>query len=243
MRAVAALCSYQAIRAAEIDLTYNEVPRDSEVPVQVICFWGASGAGKSREVSRILRENDEDDDAYWSPGNKWFPGYDNHGIVVLDDFRGSWWRLNTMLKIIDRHPYRIENKGGHRQMRATRFYITSIKHPREWYNQEQIGSEPIEQILRRITEIRHFPNLVPEVGVPEVEGNNRSSTFFSTSNGDVTSVEVDHDSQETLPDLEPTQEYAPMSVAYTPMSAPGAVWGPPPLESQPRWGVNSGFEW
>jgi len=166
MRAVVGVFNFQAIRVAEIFLKYNETVRDHDVPVVVHVLWGATGVGKTRKVTEMIG----DGDAYWHQGTKWWDGYDAHDIVVLDDFRGSWWPYHTLLRVIDRYPCMVEVKGGNRQLRATTFYITSTMHPRNWYN---LPGDSIDQLLRRVTTISEEFGPVPEVGVPEVAGNNR----------------------------------------------------------------------
>ncbi len=148
-------------------LTYNEEPRDADVPNIVHWYYGPSGAGKTMAIKAAVM----DQDAYWkSPNDQWWDGYDSHETVVLDDFRGSWMKFTNLLRLLDSTPLRIQNKGGFRQMKARTFYISSIRHPQFIYNLED---EPVRQLLRRITQIHHIQEAVPEVGVPEVEGNSR----------------------------------------------------------------------
>ena len=184
MRLVVTQCNYQQIRVAEKYLTWCEDERNahwSEMDVQ--WAWGPTGSGKTEWV----REQTKDLDAFWMVPGKWWDGYDNHAVVVLDDFRGSWWKLSYMLRLLQPSPFRVEIKGAHRQMRAVRFLITSVMHPREVYSMQVDDPEkdPIEQLLRRINNIIHFGSLgaappppviePPEtrVDVEEVGGNTR----------------------------------------------------------------------
>ena len=56
-------------------------------------------------------------------------GYTNQDTVVLDDTM----RLTDLQRLIDHYPYWVEIKGGSVPMLATRYVITSNKHPEEWY--------------------------------------------------------------------------------------------------------------
>lgn len=107
-------------------------------------------------------------DPYWKRnGSKWWQGYDAHEDVIIDDFRGEWWPLTWMLALLDSTECRVECKGGSRQFKPRRVYITSIEHPEYAYG--QTGREPVQQLLRRITNIIDL-GAVPEDLVPEVGG-------------------------------------------------------------------------
>ena len=53
--------------------------------------------------------------------------------MVLDDFKDDTMRLTDLQRLIDHYPYWVEIKGGSVPMLATRYVITSNKHPEEWY--------------------------------------------------------------------------------------------------------------
>lgn len=137
--------SFQAIRGAEILLKYKEEPRDW-LPV-VKWFWGGTGTGKTRTAFEELP------DAWVSAKNlKWWDGYDGHESVIIDDFRGDFCTYHELLRILDRYPYRVECKGGSRQLRARTIIITAPFRPELAY----ATLEDKGQLLRRISEIRCF---------------------------------------------------------------------------------------
>ena len=135
--------SFQSIRLAECYLTYNETRRNWKPFVSWI--YGPTGTGKSE----MAQENCEPD--YWMSNKnlRWWQGYDAHENVIIDDFRGDFCTFHELLRILDKYPYRIEVKGGSRQLLARNIYITSPFHPKEVYNTR----EDIGQLLRRIDEI------------------------------------------------------------------------------------------
>lgn len=149
MREVSAIAkNAQQITVAKAYLTWNEMERDFKP--RVVWYWGKPGIGKSRRCREELAGGDI---FTKNTGTKWWDGYDAHEAVILDDFRGSWWPITYMLGLIDRYPFLLEVKGGHRQMLARDIFITSVQHPKEMYN---LPDEPIEQLLRRIDKIVHI---------------------------------------------------------------------------------------
>lgn len=179
MRAVTSRCTYQQIRVAQAFLSLNERERliGPEEALDVIVYYGPTGTGKSHAVRTMC---DGDDDVYWHTGTKWWDGYDGHGTVVFDEFRSNQVSMSRLLRILDKGPLRVEYKGGYRQLLAHRFIFTTNSHPRDWY---RVVGEAQDQLLRRMTAIHHMVDPyvvpmevevpVPEVGVPEVVGNNR----------------------------------------------------------------------
>nr|WAE42854.1 MAG: replication associated protein [Cressdnaviricota sp.] len=157
MRRVTTVGNMQQIRVAERFLTYNEPERDWVT--EVIWISGASGVGKSRRAREICNP----DDTYTqNRGGKWWDGYDGHEDIILDDFRDSWWSLTDMLALLDRYGYQVEVKGGHRQIRARRIIVTSVKTPDECYG-NALGNDR-EQLRRRISQHIHLVAEVAEVG-------------------------------------------------------------------------------
>lgn len=118
----------------------NEVPH-------VTVLYGLTGVGKSRQARELLT------DYYtWGPEqNHWFDGYEGQKEVLLEEFRGQL-PLGMMLRLLDRYDCKVQYKGGMIEFVATKIVITSPKHPQEWY--ESIGNDKIDQLLRRITEIK-----------------------------------------------------------------------------------------
>jgi hypothetical protein len=134
----------QVIRCCQTMLKYHERVRDFKP--EVVWIYGDSGSGKTRYVAEKCAE----EDTYWKNSTKWWGGYDAHEVTVMDNFRASDMKMNELLKLIDRYPHCVKVKGGSRQMLSKKFYITSIKHPKDVYN---LPEEQISQLLRRIDRI------------------------------------------------------------------------------------------
>lgn len=146
MRAVVETArSLQSIRMAEIYLTYHEEKRDWKPLVK--WYHGATGTGKTKQAYA-----DSVDPFICGETNKWWQGYDKHEHVIIDDFRKDFIKFHELLKLLDRYAYLVECKGGSRQLLAKQIIITSPYHPKQVYD----GREDIQQLIRRIDEIREF---------------------------------------------------------------------------------------
>lgn len=153
--------SYQAVRFAE---TLKKYRRPEKPECKVMWFYGGTGTGKTRTAFEIAGP------LAWISGKnlKWWEGYDEHEAVIIDDFRKDFCTFHELLRILDRYPYSIECKGGSRWLTAKLIIITCPYHPAVLYETK----ENVNQLLRRIHEIRHF---ALEHGT-EVAGNNSAAT-------------------------------------------------------------------
>jgi hypothetical protein len=92
--------------------------------------------------------------AYFTPATlQWWDGYDGHEDVIVDDFRASFCKLEYLLRLTDRYPFRVAYKGGFRQFLAKRIFFTSAFSPEQLFSG---GNDNVDQLLRRINTIREF---------------------------------------------------------------------------------------
>lgn len=121
---------------------------------EVTVLYGPTGTGKTRRVYSLVP--DIDDFFRWDPNmEKWFDGYTGQDFVLFDEFRGQL-SIGQMLALLDGYPgTRVQFKGGTALWSPTRIFLTSPKHPREWYPSLN-GSDKIDQLLRRIDTITHL---------------------------------------------------------------------------------------
>lgn len=98
---------------------------------EVFVFYGPTGSGKSRRAwsetaSLGLPTYSKD------PRTKFWCGYRGQELVVIDEFRGGI-DIAHLLRWFDRYPCSVETKGGSTPLCATKFWITSNLHPRDWF--------------------------------------------------------------------------------------------------------------
>jgi len=139
--------NYQSMKMGEMMLKHNELPRKIE-PIEVIWYYGSSGKGKTRKVF------DTEVNIFRPTTYRWWEGYDGHNIVLIDDFRDSFCSFVNLLKLTDIYPFRVQTKGGSRQVKYNKIYITSDKSPRVIF--EDLDDTEYKQLSRRITKQINF---------------------------------------------------------------------------------------
>lgn len=118
----------QVIRTCEKVLAYKETPRNWK-PI-VIWIYGPTGTGKSYRARTF---GTPENTYVKSSGSKWWDGYDAHEVVILDDFRDSWFEFTEMLSLLDRYEKRVEVKGASRQFKPRMIIVTSVFEPKDCY--------------------------------------------------------------------------------------------------------------
>lgn len=126
--------------------------------ITVTVFYGDTGTGKTRSVY----EKHPDLYALDNPMGQslWWDGYSGQSTLLLDDFYG-WIRHSYLLRLLDGYPCRLAVKGSFTEAFWTEVYITSNRHPREWYS--KLGVRP--ELKRRI----HHVYLYSEGADPQEE--------------------------------------------------------------------------
>ena len=147
-------------RAFQAYTALKATPRNWETTV--IVLWGKTGTGKTRFAMDQTK-----DTTFWIPGDyQWFDGYNGQEIVIFDDYRGEY-KLQMLLKLLDRYPMSVPIKGGFTNWAPKTIYITSNINPNHWYGDGDTYS--VSAMYRRITTVRScFESLYDENGLIEI---------------------------------------------------------------------------
>lgn len=119
----------------------------------VICFWGASGVGKTRRVYDAEDFEDIVSIALGTNNNVWFSEYNTQPAVLFDDINGKMFRYKHLLALLGDRNTTVPVHGFQRPWHPSRIYMTSDQHPSTWYDHRKDGD--CEQLLRRIDYIYH----------------------------------------------------------------------------------------
>lgn len=112
-------------------------------------YWGETGAGKTRKA------REENPGAYLKNANKWWDGYVDQDVVVIDEWSPEHACLASHLKQwADHHPFAAESKGGMMCIRPKKIIITSNYSPEECF-EKAADLEPI----RRRFKVTHFTKI------------------------------------------------------------------------------------
>lgn len=137
-----------------------ERPRDRNIPKRIFCLWGPTGVCKTRRCFDICESRGSDFYVWDADMKSWWDGYAAHKYVIMDEFRAQI-PMGTLLRLLDRYPTRVQFKGGSCQFVADYIFITSPKHPREWYFDSM--SDKIDQLIRRFEKIVHVTSADMEI--------------------------------------------------------------------------------
>jgi len=117
--------------------------------IETTILWGDSRTGKTgyvynnHNINEIFKLD--------SANKLWWDGYNGQKILLIDDFYGDWIKYSALLNILDKYPLRCEIKGGFTYANWTTVYITSNKHPSEWYSEGMTDA-----FKNRINFIKYF---------------------------------------------------------------------------------------
>jgi len=123
--------------------------RDPANEMNVVCYWGKSGCGKTRKAVEEFAGK-----PYYmkTPTTKdWWDGYDGEEHVIIDEADKGYLKLCEMLSILDRYPCKVNVKGDVMEFTATSIILTANKHPELWYT--NCSTEERRGIIRRINRV------------------------------------------------------------------------------------------
>jgi len=126
-----------------IGLTYP--PRSSKPMVHWL--HGRAGTGKTRYVI------DKYTDVYIKDHTKWWNGYKQQEVILIDDFDSHLWEFRVLLLVLDRYPYQGEYKGGYINVNSPIIFVTCEFHPRYYWKDNELA-----QVTRRLDSITELPS-------------------------------------------------------------------------------------
>lgn len=129
----------------------NIVGGSREGAPEVIIYWGPTGSGKTRTV------HERAPDVWIYPGSSnavWFDGYVAQPDVLFDEFDGSYFKITYLLRLLDRYRMQVPVKGGFRNWKPKRIFITSNIDPQQWY--ANASDAHIAAFYRRVTSVNYM---------------------------------------------------------------------------------------
>lgn len=127
--------------------TLKSIAADHDSPVgiekTVFVYYGRTGTGKSRRAFEEAGSSVYVKD----PRSKFWCGYRGEPNIIIDEFRGGI-DISHILRWFDRYPVRVELKGSSAPLKASKIWVTSNLHPRDWY--PGLDLETSSALLRRL---------------------------------------------------------------------------------------------
>lgn len=125
----------------------NAVDPPRAFKTQVCIFIGSAGTGKSSLANKFPTPYVPAE----ATSSQFFDHYDprHHKTVILDDYNGRI-KFQTLLQMMDEHPYQVNVKGGKVNWKPDWLIICSNKHPDEWYVKASLDPRLWQAFNRRV---------------------------------------------------------------------------------------------
>lgn len=138
----------------------NELLSDRNCRPTVHWHYGVTDCGKTYNAKEIV--NHEIDKFYIKDSTKWWDGYKQQPLIIIDDFDGKW-PYRDLLRLLDENPYQGQLKGGYVKINSPDIVITCEHHPEFFWGPggkdfEHATENSLNQVLRRIAKIKFFFN-------------------------------------------------------------------------------------
>lgn len=114
--------SYQSMRMAELKYKYLEEERPIIIPD---VYWIFGGTARERKCKAYMLG----EGAYRPLSDKWWDGYDGEETVIIEEIDEKYCTAKRLNQLTDCFPFRVETKGGSRQVQYNRIIITSESYP------------------------------------------------------------------------------------------------------------------
>jgi len=123
---------------------------DNPPELKHVWIWGPTGSGKSRKSRSLLKERFPSVPLYNKLQNKWWDHYRPGQPALLDDLGLEVGKmLAGYLKLwLDMYVFKVEYKGGAKDIRPPLLVITSNYHPWDMFGHDVEGL--YEPIMRRV---------------------------------------------------------------------------------------------
>lgn len=125
--------------------------------VDVHVIWGDTRTGKTRFVYDKFGPANVYTAKFNENGKLWMNGYSGQKVLLINEFYGQA-RLGFMLELLDNYVQQLETKGGFIVTQWDTVYITSNKHPQDWYDTEKIPLKPLAALAGRFKSVTNFAN-------------------------------------------------------------------------------------
>jgi hypothetical protein len=131
-----------------IDKCYTLFTPQRNQKTEVSWIYGLTGIGNSELAKKLGGPN-----CYWKENDtKWWDGYDNEEVVIIDEFRPTkYFSIKKLLGLFDKFPMKIEYKSGTKEFVSKKIIITTPKPPNRTFDNEE--REDIQQLIRRIEHV------------------------------------------------------------------------------------------
>lgn len=155
-----------------------ELIKSGDINVEAYYIWGKSGVGKTYLLDTI-QENIEKmtgQKPHWfkASADHPFDNYSGEPYILLDDVGAKALSVKDWLHLLD--PHHIYEFGASRYhnkpIAAHTIFITSTDSPTEYFNRLMDianGSEPIEQVFRRLWSIIHIEKIDDKKTIATIE--------------------------------------------------------------------------
>lgn len=140
------------------DIRDERVAKETDRDMNVMYFYGDSGTGKTT-VAKFMAKSKGYSVFISGSSNDPLQGYLGQECIILDDLRGSDWKINDLLKLLDNNTNSlVKSRYSNKLMNDCKLIIvTSVQDINDLYfSLREHDDEPIEQLKRRCSDMIYF---------------------------------------------------------------------------------------